>query len=46
MIADALPEVGVVRYRALVTNVASLAVARRLGCESYGQNYRARRTSP
>ena len=46
MIADALPEAIVVRYRALVTNLASLAVARRLGFEPYGQNYRARRTSP
>lgn len=46
MTADALPEVGVVRYRALVTNLASLAVARRLGFEPYGQNYRARRNSP
>jgi RimJ/RimL family protein N-acetyltransferase len=43
MVADALPTVGVVRYRALASNVASLAVARRLGFERYGQNFRARR---
>lgn len=43
MVADALPSVGVVRYRALVSNAASLAVARRLGFEAYGQNFRARR---
>ncbi|MEZ5133516.1 MAG: hypothetical protein R2699_00255 [Acidimicrobiales bacterium] len=30
MVAAALPAVGVVRYRALASNVASLAVARRL----------------
>ena len=43
MVADALPAVGVVRYRALASNVASLAVAERLGFEPYGQNLRARR---
>lgn len=43
MVADALPTVGVARYRALASNVASLAVARRLGFEQYGQNFRARR---
>ena len=45
MVAAALPAVGVVRYRALASNVASLAVARRLGFEPYGQNYRCRRTT-
>lgn len=43
MVADALPSVGVVRYRALVSNAASLTVARRLGFEPCGQNFRARR---
>jgi GNAT superfamily N-acetyltransferase len=43
MVADALPTVGVVRYRALVANVASLAIATRLGFEPHGQNFRARR---
>lgn len=43
MVADALPAVGLVRYRALASNVASLAVAKRLGFERYGQNFRARR---
>ena len=43
MVADALPQVGVVRYRALASNVASIAVAQRLGFEPYGQNFRARR---
>lgn len=43
MVTAALPSVGVARYRALATNSASLAVARRLGFEPYGQNYRARR---
>ncbi|MDD9372168.1 MAG: GNAT family N-acetyltransferase [Acidimicrobiales bacterium] len=43
MVADALPAVGVVRYRALATNIASLALAERLGFEPYGQNFRARR---
>jgi RimJ/RimL family protein N-acetyltransferase len=43
MVADALPAVGVVRYRALASIVASLAVAERLGFEPYGQNFRARR---
>ena len=45
MVAAALPAVEVVRYRALASNVASLAVARRLGFEPYGQNFRARRRS-
>jgi RimJ/RimL family protein N-acetyltransferase len=43
MVADALPAVGVVRFRALASNVASLAVAERLGFEPYGQNFRGRR---
>lgn len=43
MVAATLPLAGVVRYRALATNRRSLAVARRLGFESFGQNYRARR---
>lgn len=43
MVADALPAVGVVRYRALASNVASLALAERLGFEPYGQNFGARR---
>lgn len=41
MVAAALPAVGVVRYRALASNVASLGIARRLGFDPYGQNYRA-----
>lgn len=43
MAADALPIVGVARYRALASNAASLAVARRIGFEPYGENFRARR---
>lgn len=43
MVADALRSVDVVRYRALASNTASLAVADRLGFEPYGRNYRARR---
>ena len=46
MVADALPAVAVVRYRALASNVASLALAQRLGFEPYGQNFRARRPPP
>jgi len=42
MVSSALPAAVVVRYRALATNAPSLAVARRLGFEAYGQNYRAR----
>lgn len=38
MIGDALPAAGIVRYRALVTNSASLAIARSLGFAGYGQN--------
>ena len=43
MVAEALPAVGTVRYRALVSNVSSIAVAQRLGFQEYGRNYRARR---
>jgi GNAT superfamily N-acetyltransferase len=46
MVHAALPTVGVARYRALASNVASLAVARRLGFEPYGQSYRARKPTP
>lgn len=45
MTAAALPVVGIVRYRALASNVGSLAVARRVGFEPYGQNYRCRRAT-
>lgn len=45
MVAAALPEVGVARYRALTSNLPSLNVARRLGFEPYGQNFRARRAT-
>jgi hypothetical protein len=38
MITDLLPTVGVVRYRALLTNLPSLAVADRLGFVSRGEN--------
>lgn len=44
MVVAALPTVGVARYRALASNLASLAVARRLGFGLYGQNFRARRS--
>ena len=40
MVYAALPTVGVVRYRALTSNLASLAVAQRLGFEQYGQDFR------
>lgn len=43
MVNVALPTVGVVRYRALASNSASLAIARHLGFVEYGQNYRARK---
>ncbi len=45
MVASALPTVGIVRYRALASNVGSCAVARRLGFERHGQNFRARRAT-
>lgn len=43
MVTAALPSIGVARYRALASNTASLAVARRLGFVEYGQNFRARK---
>jgi RimJ/RimL family protein N-acetyltransferase len=39
MVWDALSDVGIVRYRALVTNVASLRIAESLGFERRGENY-------
>lgn len=42
MIQDALPTAGTIRYRALVTNSPSLAIARSLGFAGYGQNLIAR----
>ncbi len=42
MVSDALPAVGIVRYRALITNAASLRVAHALGFEEMGKNYRVR----
>jgi len=42
MIADALPPAGIIRYRALVTNSPSLAIARSLGFVGCGQNLIAR----
>ncbi len=42
MIADALPEAGVVRYRALTANAPSGAVARSLGFVARGENLVAR----
>jgi L-amino acid N-acyltransferase YncA len=42
MIADALPATGIIRYRALVTNSPSLAIARSLGFVGCGQNLIAR----
>jgi RimJ/RimL family protein N-acetyltransferase len=38
MLAACFVDVEVAIYRALVTNEASLAVARRLGFEGYGEN--------
>ncbi|HZU74885.1 MAG TPA: GNAT family N-acetyltransferase [Acidimicrobiales bacterium] len=46
MVADWLSEVGIVRYRALFTNRASLAVAAGLGFEGHGANIVARRRRP
>jgi hypothetical protein len=43
MVADASSAIDVVRYRALATNTASLAIAHRLGFRAFGQNFRARR---
>ena len=42
MVAEALPTAGVVRYRALVANVASLSVAAALGFVPHGENLVAR----
>jgi hypothetical protein len=42
MISEALPTAGLIRYRALVTNSPSLAIARSLGFTGYGQNLVAR----
>ncbi len=42
MIGDALPTAGIIRYRALVTNAPSLAIARSPGFAGYGQNLIAR----
>jgi len=42
MIEDALPAAGLIRYRALITNAPSLAVARSLGFRGYGHNLIAR----
>lgn len=42
MIADALPEAGVVRYRAQTANAPSIAVARALGFVERGENLVAR----
>jgi GNAT superfamily N-acetyltransferase len=44
MVWDALPDVGIVRYRALVTNAASLRIAESLGFEGRGQNLVVRLT--
>lgn len=43
MVAEMLPGIEVARYRALVSNGPSLAIAERLGFQLYGQNFRARR---
>lgn len=43
MVAEMLPIVEIARYRALASNLPSLAVARSLGFEFHGRNYRARR---
>jgi len=44
MVADLLPTIGVARYRALETNLASLAVARSLGFVPHAANLVARAT--
>jgi len=46
MVVDALPDAGVVRYRALTTNAPSLAVARALGFIWRGLNLVARLREP
>jgi GNAT superfamily N-acetyltransferase len=42
MTGDALPVAGIIRYRALLANAPSLAIARSLGFAGYGQNLIAR----
>jgi len=42
MVADALPAAGIIRFRALVTNSPSLAIARSLGFAGCGRNLIAR----
>lgn len=42
MIQDWLPAVGLMRYRALIANEPSLAIARGMGFAEYGQNFIAR----
>ena len=39
MVTDVLPYVGVVRYRALITNAASLRIAAALGFQERGRSY-------
>ena len=46
MIADVLADAGVVRYRALITNAPSVAVARSLGFVARGENLVARLREP
>lgn len=46
MVTDCDPGVDVLRYRALSTNTASLAVAERIGFERYGGNYLAKLSAP
>ena len=45
MLADCVQTAAIVRYRALSTNAASLAVAQRLGFARYGGNYLAKLTA-
>jgi hypothetical protein len=45
MTAEAIEAVGVVRYRALATNLPSLTIARKLGFEGRGANLVARPVS-
>jgi hypothetical protein len=42
MIQDALPAAGIIRYRALLSNAPSLAIARSLGFAGHGENLIAR----
>jgi hypothetical protein len=46
MCTEAFAQTDVVRYRALTTNNASLAVARRAGFEAYGENVALRNLTP